>query len=410
MAKVFFYNIPAYGHINPTLPLVSELVRRGETVIYYAMLPFKEVIEATGATFRAYEDFSPEVGKIMVAEVANRAANTFELGLILLKLSKVILPHLFKSIEEEAPDYIVYDFMAIWGAYIADVLPLPAIETLPMFPISLRAQVGSSFSSFVAALSKIVSSVPASLRYRYRSQSLFREYGVRHPKLLDIFTKYEDFTVAFTSRYFYADAEDFGQNLAFVGPSLNDRQESLDFALDFASGPLIYISLGTVFNLGTDFFQKCFEAFGGKPMRIVLSVGKSIAIDALHDIPENFVVRRYVPQLEVLKQADAFVTHGGMNSTSEAFYYGVPLVVCPQAGDQFTVAQRVAELEAGVTLDKRNLTAAKLVAAVEQVLSNELFGQNARKIGDSFREAGGYMRAADEVLDYTKRFRVRGNF
>ena len=40
MAKVLFFNLPAHGHVNPTLPLVAELVHRGEHVIYYSSEAF----------------------------------------------------------------------------------------------------------------------------------------------------------------------------------------------------------------------------------------------------------------------------------------------------------------------------------------------------------------------------------
>jgi len=52
MSKVLFFNLPALGHTNPTLPLVAELVRRGEQVIYYSSPAFQQAIEQTGATFR----------------------------------------------------------------------------------------------------------------------------------------------------------------------------------------------------------------------------------------------------------------------------------------------------------------------------------------------------------------------
>jgi len=51
MSKVPFFNLPALGHTNPTLPLVAELVRRGEQVIYYSSPAFQQAIEQTGATF-----------------------------------------------------------------------------------------------------------------------------------------------------------------------------------------------------------------------------------------------------------------------------------------------------------------------------------------------------------------------
>ncbi len=56
------------------------------------------------------------------------------------------------------------------------------------------------------------------------------------------------------------------------------------------------------------------------------------------------------PQLAVLKQADVFVTHGGMNSVSEALVHGVPMVVVPFISDQLTNAQRIADPQFGNAL------------------------------------------------------------
>ena len=56
MATAWFFNIPTHGHINPTLPLVTELVRQGDEVTYFAGPRFEEKILATGARFGDYGD------------------------------------------------------------------------------------------------------------------------------------------------------------------------------------------------------------------------------------------------------------------------------------------------------------------------------------------------------------------
>jgi UDP:flavonoid glycosyltransferase YjiC (YdhE family) len=61
MAKAFFFNIHAHGHLNPTLPLVRELVNRGEAIIYYTGEEFREKVETAGAEFRTYESLGEAV-------------------------------------------------------------------------------------------------------------------------------------------------------------------------------------------------------------------------------------------------------------------------------------------------------------------------------------------------------------
>ena len=55
MAKYVFLNMPARGHVNPTLAVVQELVRRGQKVSYYLTEEFRDVVQATGAVFQPYE-------------------------------------------------------------------------------------------------------------------------------------------------------------------------------------------------------------------------------------------------------------------------------------------------------------------------------------------------------------------
>ena len=213
---------------------------------------------------------------------------------------------------------------------------------------------------------------------------------------------HEDLNIVFTSRYFQPHADDFDESFVFVGPSIAERDERLDFSLDFGNGPLVYISLGTILNINVPFYQCCFEAFGGTEKRIVLSTGADMDLDSLGTVPENFVVRSYVPQLEILKRADLFITHGGMNSVSEGLWYGVPLVVIPQGSDQYLVARRVETLKAGVALDKRRLTPEALRQAVNSIALDKGLRANIETIQASFREAGGFERAADKVMRATR--------
>ncbi|HET9223404.1 MAG TPA: hypothetical protein VFO07_12915, partial [Roseiflexaceae bacterium] len=54
MSKIIYLTPPAHGHINPTLPVMRELVQRGDELICYNTAEFRPQIEQTGAIFRAY--------------------------------------------------------------------------------------------------------------------------------------------------------------------------------------------------------------------------------------------------------------------------------------------------------------------------------------------------------------------
>lgn len=98
----------------------------------------------------------------------------------------------------------------------------------------------------------------------------------------------------------------------------------------------------------------------------------------------------------MLQIADVFLTHCGMNSASEALYFGVPLVMFPQTPEQGGVCRRVLELGAGVKLDKPE--AASIRKAIDKVLSNSTYREKAAEISEGFRRCAGAKGAAEKIL------------
>jgi UDP:flavonoid glycosyltransferase YjiC (YdhE family) len=106
---------------------------------------------------------------------------------------------------------------------------------------------------------------------------------------------------------------------------------------------LVYASLGTVFNNNIVIYKKIIEAFkqfDKEPLktknlklkisnlRLVVSLGKTFELiqDLINrkefEVPENILLVKSAPQIEILKKASLFITHSGMNSTSESIHYG----------------------------------------------------------------------------------------
>ena len=218
--------------------------------------------------------------------------------------------------------------------------------------------------------------------------------------MLNMINHYGMFNIVFTSRHFQPYPKACGENFVFVGPALGQDATKLDFELDFGPGPLIYISLGTLFNLEPDFYQTCFKAFEDMKVRVIVAVGLDLEIDRLGPIPANFVVKQFVPQQEILKNADVFITHGGLNSVNGGITYGVPMIVTPQAAEQFQIAERLEALNAGYMIHKSSVTPQVLREHVTRILVDTQVRDNIATIARSFQQAGGHQKAADEILNY----------
>jgi UDP:flavonoid glycosyltransferase YjiC (YdhE family) len=51
MTTFAFFNLPARGHINPTLPIVKQLVSERATVHYFVGEEYRELVERAGSRF-----------------------------------------------------------------------------------------------------------------------------------------------------------------------------------------------------------------------------------------------------------------------------------------------------------------------------------------------------------------------
>ena len=131
-------------------------------------------------------------------------------------------------------------------------------------------------------------------------------------------------------------------------------------------------------------------------------MGAKVSRESLGPAPPNFIVQTLVPQLDVLRRATVFLTHGGMNSASESLYYGVPVVVVPQMSEQAIVGRRVEVLGAGLYFANEDDTAEKLRESVLRLLTESRFRRQAAVVRESFKTAGGIARAADAILPFTR--------
>ena len=424
MSKVIFFIRPMYGHVYPTIELVKELANRGEKIIYYTIETFQRVLESAGAHCRFYPDSGARL-KIGpgIEPRENDTAATLEgqLEKIFFKLSDHLEDvinqekELAEEIAAEKPDYIVYDYInAFWGKMLAQKLDLPAIASSSSFATCGKLvdvdPIGCiKYVLYMSPQDPFFQNDPSAVKglIELISYKIERTYNIRNFNLLD-FGNSELLNIVYTSRYFQPHGEIFADTFSFAGCSIGTGREDISFPYHiFEKKPLVFISLGTNFNRRADFYKECFEAFNHSDKQVVLSVGSKIDLAELGEIPGNFIIRRFVPQLEILKRAGLFITHGGLNSVSEGIYYEVPLIVFPQQGDQFSVAHQVNRLGAGICFEKPAVTGGELRSAAEEVCSNEKYRRNVKKIKDSFERAEGMKKVVDKIVALKEKTGIR---
>lgn len=386
MSKIVFFNIPAHGHINPTLGVVRELVSRGHQVWYYSYNTFREKIQSTGATFISCDDY--DVEQSLSAKDSARIGKDLAFSTkILVDTTLALDDKICTDMTRLKPDCIVADSMALWGKAVALKLGIPFVSSTTTFAFNKES--AKVIKQGLGDLVKMIFSIPKIAKEVKRLQD--KGYPVNN--ILDIIGSDENaHTIVYTSMQFQPYSDTFSEKYAFVGPSIRESYEEIEKKAE----NLVYISMGTVNNNMTSFYKACLSAFKDTKYQVIMSVGNLVSIKELGELPENISVFSHVDQIAALKQADVFVSHAGMNSVSESLYFGVPLVMLPQTSEQKGVSQRVSELGAGIKLDK--LDAFSALNAVNKVLDNSRYKENANIIADEFRACSGVKGAADKIM------------
>ncbi|MBV7329461.1 glycosyl transferase family 1 [Chloroflexi bacterium TSY] len=396
---------PTHGHVAPKLAVVEELVRRGERVVYYSTEESRTKIEATGAEFCPYDHpyhaFDPTPPTEGLFSDMER----------LLKLTQTMLPELLSKLRALQPDYLLLDSKSVWGNLAGQILGLPAVTLSVVFALDPKLVTADYLVPrlYGGATEEILQRALLHLHgYFEIAQELNDSYQVHSPNVIEFLGNPQPLNIIFTSRLFQLAGEQFDERYQFVGPSIGTRVEPADFPFDrLGTAPLVYISMGTVFNDLPEFYRACFAALADLSCQVVMPIGRNLEPQVLGEPPANFLLCEYAPQLQLLEQAALFVTHGGMNSANEGLLYGVPLLVVPQRGDQYMVAGQVAELGAGLPLFPHEVTPERLQGMVAHILGEPGFQQQAQRVGQSLRDAGGYQRAADEICAFKERMGIR---
>jgi MGT family glycosyltransferase len=174
-------------------------------------------------------------------------------------------------------------------------------------------------------------------------------------------------------------------------------RKQIDFPWQRLTGePLVYASMGTVQNGLENVFRTIAEAVGlHRDMQLVLSIGNRLDPDQIGTLPNNTIVVHQAPQLELLRHGSLCITHAGLNTVLEALAQGVPQVAIPVTHDQPGVASRIAAKKTGVVLPFQKLSVSRLSRAIDEVLRNPVYRQNARSLQKIIAERNGPSMAAD---------------
>lgn len=401
----------ATGHLNPMTALGYELCQRGHQVTVVGVLDAKPKVLAAGLGFRAIGEIAFPLGAI-----PNAFAELGQLeGLAAFRYTVEFFKQLTLTLLQEAPaalqsagmEALLIDQTSFGGSTVAQFLDLPFISVCCALMLNQDPNVP-----------------PINTGWNYHSAgwaSIRNQLG--HELMGRIARPITDEIVAYRQRWnlpAYRHPDDAYSNLAqlcqqpaefefprqrlpacfhFTGPYSNPAsREPSSFPFERLTGkPLIYASLGTVQNQLLETFQVIAEACYKLDAQLVIALGGGSKPESLPALPGSPLVVEYAPQLELLQRSTLTITHAGMNTTLESLANGVPMVAIPIANDQPGVAARIAWTGTGEVVNLKRLSVSKLRSAIERVLSERSYKENALRLQAVIQQAGGVKRATDII-------------
>ena len=399
MGKIVFFNLPgASGHINPTVGVVEHLVSKGVEVIYYAGEGSREQFERVGAEFRTYDSW------FQYSHNAEIGADILTMAFAEIDMTLACIEPLLEITRQDNPDCVIYDPCCVWGKYIGESLQLPTVSSITTL-VSSHWLLLCDWRLSLHIIGCLLKGVTRIAWARRVGIELMAKIGVEfrgiYYHIFDFFACVGELNIVFNSKTYQPFENKLQGDFRFVGPSIPEKRDTVEMDFSFLENKqLIYVSLGTIHNQDLGFYKNVMTAFSHDDVKVIMSVGKQTNISDLGEIPDNFTVENFVPQLEVLKRTDVFISHGGMNSLNEAMYFDVPTIVIPQQIEQAFNGRRLSDLGVVKLLKSGKPTAKEIKMAVDEVLSDNSYKKNAQNYGKELRSGGGYVAAAEAILEY----------
>ena len=377
--RFLFTSIRGQGHTRPLLPFAKILQERGHDVLLASPEDTRQMAEKAGVEFAPFDRMSDE--DIQAHWAGRQHLSGDEMARIAIRdlfanrTARAALPKLRKTIVSRKPDVVVRDSAEFAAFALSETLSIP------------HARVGVHNCEVEATILDLAVDP---------MDDLIAELGGPRQKGSGLWSEpaFSTFPAGFDGEAKH------GPDNPPMRVNLNTGMGATEADWTPKSGrPLVYISFGTVAGGELFGFQEVYkmaiEAAGALDVDVLLTTGPNIEPRSLEPAPDNVVIRSFVPQAAVLKQASVVMHHGGSGTLSGAFEAGVPMVVVPLFADQPWNATRVAAAGLGVAVTDR--TVENLRAALRTVLADDAMSERCKKVAAEVAELPGIDVAADRL-------------
>ena len=377
--RVLFVTQPGDGHLNPLVPVARGLVSAGHEVRFATSGPFVADVERRG--FDAVgvgPDFRWDAALDTWPEGANNvgaASLAFWTAMVERDVTPSFTADVMSLVATDEPDLLLGEY-----ATVATMTTVKELTHLPLVMTAWATEPGST-GFFPDGYWEVLD----------RCRSAHGLAPLSGPLPID---HWITFTPPAWGR---AQGEPQTSTLRARLPSTRTGTWS---APD-GPRPFVYGTVGTVFNTRRG-LATFIDAIGLGGWSGLVTVGANVNPADFGAAP-SVTVERFVPQADVLEQADVMLCHGGLGSVLGAIETATPMVIVPLGADQLVNAEIARQLGIATIVDPAAAGPEELSDAISGVLASAAHRAACAALRDEAMSMAGIDDIVESLVATTRR-------
>lgn len=409
---------PLYSHQRAMEALAYELMALGHRITFIQQPEALANLQASGIAKYPVGELTHPEGSL--ARTLKLAANP---GLSLLGLiddmaltTDMLCAELPGALEKLAVDGLIVDQMEPAGGLVAEAMGLPFVSVACALPVNREPGLPLPVMPFDYGTDQRAQKLYKSSQRIYdwlmRTQNRAinrhaRAFGLRTRKgLHECLSPLAQISQTLPALDFPRQA--LPENFHAVGPLRKPRRHLRPQPGVSPARPIVFASLGTLQGHRFSQFKTIARACHSLDVQLLIAHCGGLdeaQCDLLRDSGATWVTD-FADQYAVLQQAQAVITHGGLNTVADAIATLTPVLAMPVAFDQPGVAARVAWSGIGRRVS-RFCSSDTLAKNLQSLLSENRYQQHLLPMQNQLNKAGGAALAARLVEQaLSPRFRV----
>jgi UDP:flavonoid glycosyltransferase YjiC (YdhE family) len=415
--RILFTTWSFPGHIHPTVALARALAERGHDVAFSTGERARAAIERQGFRLYAFEHLDEE--KVYATVFSPISRSKLSRAAVLNDWMLKTLPDQVRDqqfvLADWKPDVVISD-VTMWGTplvlheltgvpcVICSFAPGCMIPSPDLPPWGLGLPSPHSWWTRLRCRTASLLTEKYLAGFRRTGNEMRARYGLA-PLTIPIHEYLATMPLYLVPSVPELDYNRVGlpPSVHYIGPLIwNDtnRAGSVEWLATLSHDrPWVHVTEGTMHVYKPFLLQAAARGLANLPMEVIMTTGGSRDPEGLDlgALAPNVRLEPWIPHTELFPRTDVVITTGGAGTVLTALEAGIPLLIVPTEWDKPDNAQRVVEAGAAIRIAPGRCSPRRLREAVERLLSDQSYRDNAKQLARILKGLNGPQRAAELI-------------